>query len=192
MKKVIIVHRWSGGSNDDWRPWLKSELEKLGYEVLVPEMPDADVPIIEKWIAHLSNLVGEPDEDTYFVGHSIGCQAILRYLDAHIFDPLQKVGGAVFVAGWFDLKNLEDDETRAVAKPWIERPINSEKIKTVLPKSTLVISDNDPFDCLEQNKQRFMECGSKIVEMRGAGHITSDDGFSTAPVVLSEIINIIR
>lgn len=186
-RRVIIVHRWSGGANDDWRPWLKSKLEKMGYEVLVPDMPDSDTPVIEKWVGHLAQVVGEPDKNTFFVGHSIGCQAILRYLDAHRFDVLETVGGAVFVAGWFNLENLEDNETRAIAKPWIETPINAEKIKTVLRKSTLIISDNDPFGASEENKRKFGEIGSKIVTLPKAGHITAEDGFVEAPVILSEL-----
>ena len=187
MKRIIIVHRWSGGPNDDWRPWLKTQLEKEGYEVFVPEMPDSDTPVIEKWIGKLAMVVDALDENTYFVGHSIGCQAILRYLDAHRFEPMKTVGGAVFVAGWFDLKNLEDDETKAIAKLWIERPINPVKIQTVLPKSTLIISDNDPYDSFEENKRRFTELGSKIVVLHGAGHITADDGFAEAPIILTEL-----
>ncbi len=183
MKRVIIVHRWSGGSDDDWRPWLRAELEKMGYEVLVPEMPDTDTPVIEKWTQKLSEVVGIPDSDTYFVGHSIGCQAILRYLET-IDTP---VGGVVFVAGWFHLENLEDDEVREVARPWIETPINLEKVKTILPKSTLIISDNDPYGAFEENKKKFEELGSQIMVLHNAGHITEDDGYTHLPEAIAEI-----
>ncbi len=47
QKRVVIVHRWSGGPDNDWRPWLKDELEKICCEVFVPEMPDTEVPVIE-------------------------------------------------------------------------------------------------------------------------------------------------
>lgn len=187
MKRVILIHRWSGGPQDDWRPWLKTELEKLGYEVLVPTMPDTEVPVIEKWVAHLAKVVNKPDSSTFFIGHSIGCQAIMRYLDAYKFWPLETVGGAIFVAGWFDLKNLEDDEVAKIAEPWIKTPINLNKVKTVLPKSTLIISDDDPFNCFEENKIKFGELGSKIVTLHNAGHITENDGYTKLPEALEEI-----
>lgn len=186
MKRVFIIHQWMAGADGDWRPWLKSELEKNGYEVFVPDMPDIDTPVIEKWVSHLEKIVGVPDKDTYFVGHSIGCQAIMRYLEK--LPDNEKVGGAIFVAGWFKLENLEDDETRETAKPWIETPVNFEKIKTVLPKSTLIISDNDPYNAFEENKQRFTEIGSEIIVLHGVGHITTEDGFSELPVVLEELL----
>lgn len=183
MKRVIIIHQWMAGADGDWRPWLKSELQKLGYEVLVPEMPDIDTPVIERWVNKIAEVVGKPDINTYLVGHSIGCQAILRYLET-IDTP---VGGAVFVAGWFNLKNLESPEVEEIAKPWIETPIDLEKVKTVLPKSTLIISDNDPFGCFEENKVRFSELGSKIITIHKAGHISAEDGFVELPEILSEI-----
>ena len=178
------------GANGDWRPWLKLELEKRGYEVFVPEMPEIDTPVIEKWVSHLANVVGIPDRDTYFIGHSIGCQATMRYLE-QITENI-KIGGAIFVAGWFNLENLEDEEVKKIAKPWIETPINSEKIKIVLPKSTLIISDNDPYNSFEENKKRFMEIGSNIIVLSGAGHITTEDGFTELPIVLEELLKMIK
>ena len=192
MRKIIIVHGWAHGPHKDWLPWLRVKLEKKGYEVLVPDMPDPNLPIIEKWVGHLSDMMGTagPDKDTYFIGHSVGCQTILRYLDVHHFGPLETVGGAVFVAGWFNLENLEDEETKTIAKPWLEIPINSAKIRTMLPKSTLIISDNDPYGAFEENKQKFSEIGSKIVVLHDAGHITFRDGFMELPQALSELENL--
>ncbi len=187
MKRVIIVHRWSGGEADDWRPWLKAELEKSGYEVIVPSMPDRDEPIIEKWVSHLRKIVGTPDADTYFIGHSIGCQTILRYLET-INAP---AGGAVFVAGWFNLTNLEDEEVKEIAMPWVNTPIDLKKVKSVLPQSTLIISDNDPYDCFEENKKRFGEVVTKTVVVPGAGHFTSEDGCRELAEVLTEFKNLL-
>ena len=183
MKRIIIIHQWMAGAQGDWRPWLKRELEKLGHEVLMPEMPDIDNPIIEKWVSKLAEVVSRPDSNTYFIGHSIGCQAILRYLET-INTP---VGGAIFVAGWFNLKNLEDEATAEIAKPWIETPIDLEKVMAVLPKSTLIISDNDPYGAFEENTKRFSEFGSKIIVLHDAGHITKEDGYTELPEVLKEI-----
>lgn len=186
MKRAFLIHRWSGGPNDDWRPWLKTELEKQGFQVFAPSMPDTEVPVIEKWVNHLAEVVGTSNKNTYFVGHSIGCQAILRYLEK-VDTP---VGGAVFVAGWFNLENLEDEETREIAKPWIETPINFDKLKTVLQKSTLIISDNDPFGAFEENKEKFTKIGSKIIVIPGDGHFTEENGATELPVVLGSLLEI--
>ena len=183
MKRIIIVHQWMAGADGDWRPWLKTELEKLDYEVIVPEMPDIDTPVIQAWVNKLSEVVGIPDHDTYFIGHSIGCQAVLRYLET----INTSIGGAVFIAGWFNLENLEDDEVKNIAKPWIETPIDLGKVKSVLPKSTLIISDNDPYNCLEENRKKFSQIITKEIVVSKAGHFTEEDGFTQLPTVISEL-----
>lgn len=166
-KRVIIVHGWEGDPNKNWIPWLKLELEKAGYEVIAPAMPNTDAPEIGAWVEHLSKTVGAPDKNTYFVGHSVGCQTILRYLET----VEQPVGGAVFVAGWFNLENLEDEESEKIIEPWIKTPIRISKVIKALPKSALLISDNDPFGAFEENTRKFKEIESRIVVLPRAGHI---------------------
>ena len=183
MQRVFIVHRWSGGPNDDWRPWLKKKLEERGYEVFVPEMPDTEVPVIEKWLSHLRDVVGTPDANTYFIGHSIGCQTILRYLQT----INTKVGGAVFVAGWFNLENLEDDEVKGVARPWIETPVDFEKIRSVLPTSVLLISKDDPYGAFQENIDKFSEFVTHSCVFDHAGHFTE----SEEPAILEQFMSLV-
>lgn len=142
-----------------------------------------DAPVIEEWLSHLAEIAGEYDEETVFVGHSIGCQAILRFIEK----IGKKAKAAIFVAGWFNLENLESGEEENIARPWIETPIDLNKVKELLPKSTLIISDNDPYGALEFNKQKFNELGSKVVVAHNAGHFTVDDGFAELSLVLEEI-----
>jgi uncharacterized protein len=184
MKRVVIVHRWEGASHDDWRPWLKSELEKMGYEVLVPDMPDTDIPVISKWVHKLAEVVGTPDSETYFIGHSIGCQTILRYLET--IDT--QVGGALFVAGWFNLENLEDAEVVEIAKPWIETSIDIEKIKTVLPKSILLISKDDPYGAFQENMEKFSQLMTHACVFDNVGHFTESED----PSILGQFENLVQ
>jgi hypothetical protein len=107
--RVILVHGWDGSPEGGWFPWLKKEMENKGFKVLAPQLPKPEEPRISNWVPKIKEAVGEPDEQTYFVGHSMGCQAIARYLAA--LPEGTKVGGAVFVAGFFkSLTGLEDEE----------------------------------------------------------------------------------
>lgn len=174
MKRIIIVHGWDGGSDRDWMPWVTTEFKKLGYEVLCPDLPHTETPIIEDWVPFLSKIVGTPDSDTYFIGHSIGCQTIMRYLET--IDT--KVGGAIFVAAWFDLENLEGPDAEATAKPWISTPINTDKVKGNLGFSITILGDNDEWVPYEKTKKKFKELlDSEVITIPKGGHITSDDGF---------------
>lgn len=176
-KRIIVVHGWGGSPTADWIAWATEEFRGIGHEVLDPEMPDTDNPVIEKWVGHLKSVVGVVDENTYFIGHSIGCQAIMRFLET--VDV--KVGGAVFVAGWFNLTN-QDEEEKVIAKTWIETLIDYAKVKANLVKSIVVLSDNDPYVPYEETKKDFeTRLGSEVITVHEAVHFTSGDGFGPFP-----------
>jgi len=189
MKKVYIVHGWTGNPNEGWFPWLKSELESKGFEVHSPSMPNTDAPEINAWVNHLSKIVGTPNEETYFLGHSIGCQTIMRYLANLPGDS--KVGGTVFVAGFFNLISEMDEEDKEIAKPWLETPIDTDKVKKICPKTIAIFSDNDPDVPLSDSELFKEKLGSKIKIEHNKGHFTGgDDGLTALSVALESILEI--
>ncbi|MBU1255325.1 alpha/beta hydrolase, partial [Patescibacteria group bacterium] len=122
-------------------------------------------------------------------GHSIGCQAILRYLES--LDN-KKIGGIIFVAGFFKLTNLETEEEKEIAKPWLETPIDFDKVKKVTNKITAIFSDNDSFVPLEVNKKIFEEkLEAKIIIEQNKGHFNEDSGIFEIPVVLKILLDYI-
>ena len=176
-KRVIIVHGWGGLPTSDWIGWATEAFREKGYEVVAPLMPDTEHPVIEKWVGHLKSVVGVADENTYFIGHSIGCQTIMRFLETADV----KIGGAIFVAGWFNLTNQSEEE-KIIAKPWTETPIDYAKMKANLFHSVAVLSDNDPYVPYEETKKSFeTKLGSEVVTVHGAGHFTHSDGFDSLP-----------
>jgi len=183
MKKAYLIHMWSGNPKSVWYPWLKKELEAKGFLVVVPAMPNTDEPKIEEWVGHLKEIVKEVDEETYFIGHSIGCQAIMRFLET--LDV--KVGGLVFVAGFFNLPYLETQEEKDIAKPWLESPIDTDKIKKMSKKITAIFSDNDP-DVLLSDSELFKEkLGAEIIIEHEKGHFDEDSGVMELGSVLGEM-----
>ena len=189
-KRVYIIHGWAGRPDEAWFPWIRKQLEEKDFEVFAPAMPDPDYPKIEVWVQFLENLIDSPDKNTYFVGHSSGSQAIMRYLEKLPEDI--KVGGCVFVAGWSKLKNLTTEEDWDIAKPWMERIINFEKVKRHAHSLVAVFSENDPYVDLE-NKTLFEEnLGAKTILDGHKGHFDKDDGIIELPVVLRELLKMIK
>lgn len=187
-KRVFIIHGWDGYPEEGWFPWLKRELVKRGFVVKVPRMPNAAEPKIQTWVHSLRRLVGKPDEHTYFVGHSIGCQAVLRYLQE--LPSRARIGGAVFVAGWFTLKNLETDEEKTVARPWLEESINFRKVKSRTKNLVAIFSDNDYFVPKKDWKSYRKKLGAKIIVQHNKGHLSGNDGIRKVPIALESILKI--
>jgi len=182
MKRVFIVHGWDGYPEEGWFPWLKKELEAKGFEVHVPQMPDAAHPRIEKWVPALAQVVGGVNAETYFVGHSIGVQTIARYLEA--LPEGIKVGGAVFVGGYFKrLTGIEEEgeEVVAMAHHWLDVSPNLGKVKTHLPASVAIFSDDDPYVPLDNQNDFRNKLGSKIVILHGRGHFSGSTGTFELP-----------
>lgn len=190
-KRVFIVHGWDGYPEEGWFPWLKKELELRGFDVTVPQLPDAGSPRIEKWVPKLSEVVGIPDEQTYFIGHSMGCQTVARYLESLLEGV--RVGGVVFVAGFFKrLTDLEDDpDVRETEKHWLKSPIDFQKVKSHLPKSVAIFSDNDPWVPLENLDDFHNQLGSEIVVEHAKGHFSgSRDKITELPIVLEKFLTL--
>ncbi|MBD3361266.1 hypothetical protein GF358_00585 [Candidatus Woesearchaeota archaeon] len=189
MKRVFIVHGWGGHPSEGWFPWLKKKLEARGFKVEVPEMPNTDEPDIKEWVSFLKNTVGSVDSDTYFIGHSVGCQTILRYLES--IDT--KVGGVVLVAGWFNLtpETFEEEGAEEIAMPWISTPIDFEKVNANCEKFLCVFSDNDPYVPLSDiDIFREKLNNVEVVVQEKKGHFSGEDGIKELPVVLEFFRNL--
>lgn len=192
IRRVFIVHGWDGYPEEGWFPWLKKELEQKGFEVIVPQLPQANEPRINRWVPALATAVEEADAQTYFVGHSMGCQTIARYLES--LPENIKIGGAIFVAGFFKhLANLEDDEiVRDVAREWLSTPLDLEKVKSHLPKSVAIFSDDDPYVPMDNQDDYKNKLNSKIIIERNMKHFSGSTGTLELPAALDALLEIAK
>lgn len=188
MKRVFIIHGWDGYPEEGWFPWLKKELEAKGFEVYVPQLPEAGYPRMYNWVPALAAVVGQPDDEVFFVGHSMGCQTIARYLETLPMGMV--VGGAVFVAGFFKhLSGLEDDpEVREIARHWLTAPIDLAKVHNHLRRSVAIFSDDDPFVPLDNQEEFRDHLGSEIIIEHARGHFSGSKGVTELPMALESLL----
>lgn len=180
MKKVVIVHGWGGNPQKNWMPSIKKDLEKIGYEVNVPAMPDTDYPNIKKWLLKLTKEIGIPDEDLYLIGHSLGCITIMRYLDTLSKD--QKVGGVMFVAGFTDDLNIPE------IKNFFETAINYANIKQKTNKFVAIHSDNDQYVALKYGDILKEKLGAEVIVKHNMEHFSDPKDNEAVSVLLQEIL----
>ncbi len=185
MKRVVIVHRWEGNPKHGWYPWAKKQLEKAGYKVLIPKMPHTEAPVMHEWIAALMKTVGKPNTQTHFIGHSIGCQTILRYIS--MLPKKEKVGKVVFVAPWTKPKWIEK-EAKSIAKPWIETPINWSAAKKNAQSYSAIFSNNDVYVSASKERALFkknLKARTRLLKKKG--HFTQFDGVRELPEALDAL-----
>lgn len=190
VKRVFIIHGWSGFPDEGWFPWLKKELVKKGFKAEIPAMPNPDFPKINEWVSFLAKAVKKADENTFFVGHSIGCQTILRYLES--LPQGAKVGGVVLVAGWLHLteETFKEEGAEEIASPWLDTPIDWDKILLHADKFTAIFSANDLYVPLSDSKIFMKKLDAKLIVEHGKGHFSGSDNVNELPSVLAELLRI--
>lgn len=184
MKRAVIVHCWGGGPDYAWYPWVAKQLEAKEFEVLVPEMPDTEEPKLKKWLSHLEEVIGEPDEELVLIGHSLGCVTIMRYLETLPED--KKVGKVMLVAAFTDQIGFKELEN------FFEKPLDYEKIKSKSVDGFVVLqSDNDPFVSEQYGVRLEEELGAVLLVKEDAEHMSGplleEDSCTELPEVVEEV-----
>lgn len=163
MKNVLILHGTANNSQGNWFPWLKRELEKRGYRVWSPDLPEADKPNIKNYNNYiLSNSKWKFNEKSVLIGHSSGAVAILGLLQ-HLPKNIT-VDTCILVSSFKDnlgLKNLNG---------LFEKPFNFKKIKKHAKHFIFIHSDNDPYCPLSHAKYLARKTGGKLIIKKGQGH----------------------
>ena len=178
--RIVIVHGFSGKANNGWRKWLGEKLEKKGYQVFQPQMPNPRFPKLEKWLETLSLTIGKPGNDLILIGHSLGCITILRYLER----TNQKIKAVILVAGFSSNSGLP------IIDAFTKKQLNWAKIKKSCSKFICFNSTNDPFVRLSEGNNFNKKLNAKLIIMKEKGHLSSRD-LQIFPELLKQINKLI-
>lgn len=189
MKKVYIIHGWDGSPDEPLFVWLDKNLTDKDYEVKRLSMPNPETPVIEDWVSKIKEDV-ILDEDTIFVGHSVGCQAVMRFLETQ--DKNTKICGVLLLAPWMHLDQTtieeEGEEVIELARPWMETPIDFEKVKNISNKITAIFSDNDVFVPVSEKDFFAKKLGAKTIMEHEKGHFSPAENISELQSALDSIL----
>ncbi|MBI2650409.1 serine hydrolase family protein [Candidatus Woesearchaeota archaeon] len=166
----IIIHGVYSNPEANWFPWIKKELEKRGFEVIVPKFPTPLDQTRESWLRIISKYKGKIKNETVLIGHSLGAAFILDYLE----QTDKKIKAAFLVAGYHKLINNEFDELN---KTFVGRKFNWSKIKQNCRKFFVIASDNDPYIPLEINEELAGILDAELNVIHNGGHLNKKAGY---------------
>jgi predicted alpha/beta hydrolase family esterase len=99
----------------NWYAWLQDQLEQdpTGrFDVILEDMPDPYAARESRWIPFILNTL-KIDDKTILIGHSSGCQAIMRLIEKY------KVRGVILVAACHtDLGDEDERASEYYNRPW--------------------------------------------------------------------------
>lgn len=188
--RLLIVPRWGGRPESDFYPWLCAELRArhagLFDEVTALALPRPELPEITTWPAAIEQALGKGAEalaSTYVLTHSVGCQALLRALAG--LPAGQAIAGALFVAGWWEIDRPWDS-----IRPWLEAPPTLERSYGALRRSSVLLSDNDPFTADYQKNRSLWEARltAEVTVVPSRKHFNDRE----EPAVLAALLELLR
>ncbi len=177
----IIIHGVYSNPDDNWFPWLKAELEKRGFEVIVPKFPTPLDQSLESWNRVFSNYEGKINEETVVIGHSLGAAFILNYLEK----TNKKIKAAILVSGFHKLLGGSYDE---VNKTFVDKQFNWEKIKNSCGRFFAFASGNDEYIPFEVTEELTKNLNAEFNFVPDGGHLNKKAGYDTFPLLLECII----
>lgn len=181
MKTVYIFHDAFNDQFSDWYPWMKTELEKLGYVTFVPSFPTPAAQTYESWKAVIKNFIETFDEETLFIGHGIGGTFALRLIE----ELSQKIKGVVLVASYAEpIGHVGYDR---INQTFVEHDFSWQKIKNNCYTIAVIAGENDPFVPLNITENLGKNLGEQIITIPDGGHINRASGFTQA-IPLIDII----
>jgi Predicted esterase of the alpha/beta hydrolase fold len=179
---VFIIHGSYGHPKENWIPWLKSELEKQGYQVFVPKFPTPKNQSLKNWLKVFERYKKHINKKTIFVGHSIGVAFLLRVIEG-LDKPIK---AAYLISGFIEL--LGNPVFDDINKTFVEKKFDWRKIKTNCQKFYLFHSDNDPYVPLEKAQKLAKKLGEKIILVKNAGHFNEKAGYKKFELLLEKIL----
>lgn len=190
----VLFHGIFGGAVDNWFPYLRKGLEDVGEIVIIPSFPyttheelikngpGSDIKqSLESWMAYCEERLKDlhNTEKLCFVGHSVGCLFILHLLSrrnltldsAFFVAPfLRPLGGQWY----FDFVN----------KTFYKHDFDFQKLKTLLPMSYVLYSDDDPAVATMHSQEFAHKLDSEEILVRGGKHFSTESGFVEFPLLL--------
>jgi len=165
MKNAILLHGTGSTPDSFWLPYIKRFLEKKGYAVWDPILPDAEKYSRSTVLPFVLD-GGKFKDDTVMIGHSAGCPLILSVLERIGV----KIDKAILVAGF--AQPYGPNKTR---HPILQPEYDWEKIRAHVKTIIFISSDNDPWGCDDtQGRYMFDNLGGTQIILHGEGHFGSD------------------
>lgn len=169
--KYFLIHGSYGNPNENWFPWLKDYLESMGHQVITPIFQTPNNQSLESWTEEFKKYESQIDEDTIFIGHSLGPSFILSILEKINV----KVKGCIFVAGFLGLLNNKDFDE--INHTFTNREFNWEKILENCDNFYVLNSKDDPYVPLEKGYELSRYLKTELQVFETAGHFNLDSGY---------------
>jgi len=173
----------NGGSTveDNWFPYVKRELEKLGLNVISKTFPDNKLARQKFWLPFLKNEL-KADANTILIGASTGAVAAMRFAEKN------KIFGSILIgASYTDLGEESEKVSGYFENPWDWKSIKNNQNWIVQFAST-----DDPYIPIAEPQYIHEKLNTDYHEYNNRGHFSRDVNLKEFPEVVEMIMTKLR
>lgn len=181
-KQVFIVHGFGASPKSNWFLWLQKELQKQGVEAKILSLPNPNDPNLQEWKDTIKKEV-QFNENSYLVGHSLGCISILQTLQD--LKEGSKLAGIVLVSGFNESLPILP-QLDSFTKP----PLNWNKIINASKHRVVISARDDEIVPTQLSDNLAKNLQATFIQTQNGGHFMDKEGFTKMPLVLG-ILNYI-
>ncbi len=183
--RFFLIHGAYGNPDENWFPWLMNELENQGHDVIVPEFPTPEGQKLDNWMNVFDDYFELMDNNSIFVGHSLGPAFILSVLEK----INKKVKACFFVSPF--LGKIGDPRFDDINETFVCKDFDWEKIKKNCDKFFIYFGDNDPYLDVKDAEKISKPLGVEIKLIKNGGHLNEAAGYTEFPELLDKIKEIL-
>ena len=184
MKKVLLLHGYNGIPQIFY--YIKTELEKLGLNVIMPSLPPQEGMRYHIWNKEFEKTKEQLTGELIVIAHSGGNPFIIKYMNENNLNIKFYIG----LAGFSDIFKTEgrEDLNEAVESlaPSTEEIIN---FKNNVYKKYCIYSDSDhiiPFEILKKHADNM---NAEHIVIPNIGHMGRKSNLQELPEVITIIKN---
>ncbi|HWY80061.1 MAG TPA: alpha/beta fold hydrolase [Candidatus Sulfotelmatobacter sp.] len=165
---IVFVHGYTASHLADWYPTISEELDRLGIDYVIPDLPGGDTPHVNGWLSKLHGIVKKIDKPLIFVGHSLGARTVLLYLEK--YKP--KVEKVFLIAAFAnDIDNAKRKDGKY--STFFQNKIDLKNIKPFVKKFIVMHSEDDSSIPYKQGKQIADELNAELITYKDRDHFSN-------------------
>lgn len=177
---IVFIHGYTASHLSDWYPNISPELDKLGINYVIPDLPGGRHPHASEWLETLHSVIASIQTPLILVGHSLGTRTALLYLEKYK-PKVEKV----FLIAAFNNKTENAERNDGETYPdFFEDTLDIEKIKPLVGEFIVMHSKDDDSIPYEQGVEIAKDLNAELVSYEDRGHFFKPDN---APYVLEEL-----
>ena len=189
--RIILFHGFNATVEDHWFPWLAQEFPTLERISL----PETSQPTAEGWIGAATRAIGQLEESTAVITHSLGGITALRAIQRlaqqearegehdegdHRAQP--RLGSLIAVAPFAEALPPHNEHLDPQLPSFLDG-LDLPLVAQCLVHATVIRSDNDPVVPPEASDRVAAALNAHLVVTPDAGHFCASEGITTLPAV---------